>query len=81
MQKIKAMQWAGWYGATAIVGAYALVIFRVFGSESVPYQVLNLTGALGIIVVSAAKGVTQSVVLNVFWAVIAIVALIHLALA
>ena len=68
----------GWYGTVAIVGAYALVSFRVVSASGAPYQLLNLTGAIGIIIISALKGVRQSVVLNSFWALIAIIALAQL---
>jgi hypothetical protein len=66
---------AGWYGAAAIVLAYALVSFGVLSSEGVPFQVLNLTGAVGLVVISLAKKARQPAYLNMFWAVIALVAL------
>jgi len=68
----------GWYGMVAIVGAYALLSFNLIISESLVYQVLNLTGAFGIIYVSYRKKVFQSVFLNVFWAVIAFIAIINI---
>lgn len=71
---------AGWYGAIAIVSAYALVSFSVVKPDGLLFQLLNLTGALGIITISAAKNVTQSVVLNLFWAAIALIALINIVL-
>ncbi len=36
-----------WYGAVAIVGAYALNSFSVITFDSLSYQLLNLTGAIG----------------------------------
>lgn len=66
----------GWYGTVAILGAYALVSFGVTDADTLLYQVLNLTGALGIVVISFAKGATQPGVLNVIWSVIAVVAII-----
>lgn len=66
----------GWYGAVAIVGAYALISFNILEANDITYQLLNLTGALGIIYISLVKGVKQSVALNAFWAVIATAALI-----
>ena len=53
--------------------------FKIIGARGLPYQLLNLTGALGIIAISAIKGVRQSVVLNIFWALIAAIALVSLA--
>ena len=71
---------AGWYGAIAIVSAYALVSFGAIRPDGMLFQLLNLTGALGIITISAVKNVTQSVVLNLFWAAIASMALINIVL-
>ena len=71
-------EFVGWYGTTAIVLAYILVSFDVIASSSYIFQLLNLTGASGIIIISAIKGVGQSVILNIFWAIIATAALIQL---
>ncbi len=65
----------GWYGAFAIVLAYALVSFNVIPSKGWIFQLLNLTGAIGLIIISTIKGVKQTLVLNVFWALIAIIAI------
>jgi hypothetical protein len=70
----------GWYGTAAIISAYALVSFNIIYADSVVYQLLNLTGAVGIIVISVIKGLRQTVVLNVFWLIIAIVALARILL-
>jgi hypothetical protein len=69
---------AGWYGMIAIVSAYALVSFNILTANSIVFQLLNLTGSLGIIWISIVKGVNQSIVLNAFWALIAIVALVNI---
>lgn len=69
------MEIVGWYGAFAILLAYALVSFKMIEADSAIYQLLNLTGAIGIIIVSVIGRVYQPAVLNAFWAVIAIVAL------
>lgn len=68
----------GWYGTIAIIGAYFLVSFRLLNAESAAYQLMNITGAIGIIVISLSRGVYQSVVLNVVWLLIAFVALIKI---
>ena len=65
----------GWYGVVAIVGAYGLVSFDYVAADSLTYQLLNATGALGIMVVSWYKRNYQPVVLNVVWLLIAAVAL------
>lgn len=68
----------GWYGAVAIILAYALVSFSVLQPTSFIYQLLNGTGAIGIVIVSFSKKAYQPGVLNVIWAVIAFVAIIKL---
>ncbi len=66
----------GWYGAGAILIAYALNSFGVLRSDGLAFQVLNLTGAVGISVISLTKKAYQPAVLNIVWAVVAIVAVI-----
>ncbi|MEK7623899.1 MAG: hypothetical protein AAB408_04520 [Patescibacteria group bacterium] len=68
----------GWYGTVAILLAYALVSFHLISAESVWYQLLNFTGALGIVAVSWPKQAYQPAVLNIIWAVIALIALVRL---
>ena len=65
----------GWYGMAAIVGAYALVSFSVIDAGSLLFQLLNVTGAVGILVVSWRKKVYQSVLLQLVWASIGLIAL------
>lgn len=66
---------AGWYGMVAIVLAYALVSFSVLGATNIWYQILNGTGAIGIVIVSFNKKAYQPGVLNLIWTAIAIVAI------
>lgn len=68
----------GWYGAFAIVLAYALVSNSYISSTGYIFQLLNLTGAFGIIWISYRKKVYQSVALNIIWAIIATVAIIKI---
>lgn len=68
----------GWYGAVAIVGAYALVSLSVIQSNGVLYQLLNFTGAIGIVAVSLTKKAYQPATLNIIWTVIAAIALLKL---
>ena len=68
----------GWYGTIAIVLAYGLLSFGVFNPTSLIYQILNGTGAIGIVYISFKKKVYQSVTLNLIWTVIAIIAIIKI---
>jgi hypothetical protein len=71
---------AGWYGTIAIIGAYALISFKIVESGSAVYQLLNFTGAIGVIMMGIIKNVPQSVALNTFWAAIALIALVGIVL-
>lgn len=75
-----AAEMAGWYGIAAIVGAYFLVSFKIIDADSFVFQLLNLSGAIGVIWISLVKRLTQTVVLNVVWAVVALVALTQMLL-
>jgi hypothetical protein len=68
----------GWYGTIAIVLAYALISFSILQSTDIIYQLLNGTGALGIILVSFYKKAYQPGVLNIVWAIIAIIAIANI---
>jgi hypothetical protein len=70
----------GWYGMAALVAAYALVSFSALIPTSIWYQLLNGTGALGIVVVSFYKRAYQPAALNVIWTLIAVAAIIKLIL-
>ena len=65
----------GWYGSIAVMSAYFLVSFYPSFAKNFWFQLLNLTGALGIMWISNKKKVNQSVVLNVIWAMIALVSI------
>lgn len=68
----------GWYGVLAILAAYILVTNDILSAKSLPYQLLNLTGAVGIAVVAASRKDKQPVVLNIIWAIIAAVAIVQI---
>lgn len=79
MKKIL-IETAGWYGTVAILLAYALVSFSVLAPTDIWYQVLNGTGAIGIVAVSLYKKAYQPGVLNIIWAIIAVVAITQILL-
>jgi len=76
--KNKITEILGWYGVVAIVGAYALLSFNIIDSESLWYQSLNLTGAIGIVIDAIDDKNTQPAVLNIIWAVIALIAIVKI---
>ena len=72
------METFGWYGAAAILGAYALVSFSFITANGLIFQLLNLTGALGLMAIAYHKKVYQSVVLNIVWSIIGIIAILNI---
>jgi hypothetical protein len=78
--KHKAENYLGWYGVLAILLAYLLLSLNVIEAKSFAYQLLNLTGALGIIIEAMSKKDIQPAVLNVIWVLIAAAAILRLAI-
>lgn len=78
MKKQRAIiQWMGWYGVIAILGAYALVNFGILKPSDGIYQTLNITGALAMIIEALDRKDWQPAALNVAWALIALFGLIQ----
>lgn len=73
-------EFCGWYGMIALIVAYFLVSFGIIDGEGLIFQLMNLTGGVGLLIVAASKGVLQSVILNFFWAAIGVIAIIRLVL-
>ena len=71
---------AGWYGTAAILGAYALASFGVLATGDRSFQLLNLTGALGVAWLCWRKRTWQAFWLEAIWAAIAVVALLRSAI-
>lgn len=74
----KYSEYFGWYGVIAILLAYICVSFSVIQPTSLTYQILNGTGAIGIVVVSLYKKAYQPAILNMFWAIIAIIVILKI---
>jgi hypothetical protein len=78
MKSGKFAEICGWYGMVALIVAYFLVSFGIIDGQGLVFQLINLTGGVGLLVVAASKGVTQSVILNFFWAIIGLAAIMRL---
>jgi hypothetical protein len=68
----------GWYGVVALLLAYALVSFNVLAANSFSYQILNITGALGITFEAFYKKDNPAAYLNLAWVIIGVVVVISL---
>ncbi|KKQ53378.1 hypothetical protein A2865_03725 [Candidatus Woesebacteria bacterium RIFCSPHIGHO2_01_FULL_39_17] len=66
----------GWIGTFAILLAYYLVSTKKLSADNRRYQILNVVGAIGIIINSGVHGVIPSVGLNTAWLLIGLYGLI-----
>lgn len=64
-----------WLGAVAIVFAYFALTMDLLGENSWGYAVLNLTGAVAVLIGAYYKQDYQPVFLNIVWALIALYSL------
>jgi hypothetical protein len=76
----KIIEGLSWYGVIAILGAYALITFSVLDSTNIWYQILNGSGAIFIAIDAFHQKDYQPGVLNIIWAVIAIIAIFRIVL-
>ena len=68
----------GWVGTVFILLAYLLLSFNLILSNSLVYQLMNLFGALGIVVDTYYKKDKPPEVLNIIWAIIALIAILRI---
>ena len=73
--KRKVIDVFGWAGVLAILAGYCLVSFEVLSAKSAGYQLLNVIGALLIVIEAGYKKDLQPAALNFIWLIVAAVAL------
>lgn len=66
----------GWVGSVEVVAAYGLNSYQKIKSDSLTFQLLNLTGSAFLIVNSLYKEAYPFTFINSVWAVIALAAII-----
>lgn len=62
----------GWYGMVAILIAFALITYNVLTTQSALWQILNLTGSIGIAVNALSRRAMPEVWLNIIFSLVAI---------
>lgn len=67
---------SGWIGTILILAAYFLVSSRKIKPTSPVYQLLNLFGALGVLLNTFANKAWPAVSLQIAWSLIALVSLV-----
>ena len=65
----------GWVGSVAVIVAYGLNSMQKLKSNSLAFQVLNLSGAILLLINSVFKEAYPFTFINTVWAIIAIVAI------
>jgi len=68
----------GWVGSFMLLGGYALLSFGIVDSTSLLYHGMLLVGGAGLAVVTYRHRAFQSVTVNVFFTVLAIIAIVRL---
>lgn len=68
----------GWIGAALLLFGYGMVSSSRMSGDGLPYQLLNLVGAVTLMVNSAYNAAWPSAGLNLVWAAIGIATVIRL---
>ncbi len=68
----KLVDFLGWYGMVAILIAYALLTYGYLTTQSVVWQVMNLTGSVGLAVNALSRKAFPEVWLNLIFALVAL---------
>ncbi len=66
----------GWVGSLAVISAYGLNSYQKIKSDSITFQLLNLTGAIFLIINSVYKEAYPFTFINTVWLIIAIAAIV-----
>ena len=67
----------GWIGFILIIGAYLFVTLKLLDVSSTTYHLMNLSGALCMVVNAKHKEAKPLFWLNVVWSLIAVIGLIQ----
>lgn len=70
----------GWIGMILILVAYFLISFDIVTVHNIWFQLLNIIGSFGLVLVAFGRRDWQPMVLNIIWIFIAIIAMIRIAL-
>jgi hypothetical protein len=68
----------GWVGSVEVILAYGLNSYQKIKSDSLWYQLLNLTGGIFLIINTVYYGSYPSTAINLVWVVIASIAIVSL---
>ncbi len=80
MSRHSLVEGLGWLGSFLVILAYALSSLGYLETETWVYQLMNLVGALGVGLITFLRKAYQGFVLNLVWAIVAVIGLIRLTL-
>lgn len=78
LNKDKHIELIGWLGFILIVSAYLLITIKLLEVSAAPYHLMNLIGALCMVVNARHKGAQPLFWLNIVWSLVAVTGLIQL---
>lgn len=67
----------GWIGATMMIVAYSLMSFNIISSNGYLYILLNIFGAVGMIIFGVVRKAYPSVATNTIWLAVAFISIIN----
>ena len=67
----------GWIGATMMIVAYSLMSFNIISSNGYLYILLNIFGAVGMIIFGVIRKAHPSVATNTIWLAVAFISIIN----
>ena len=68
----------GWIGAGSLLTGFALVSFGAIAPDQLVYQLFNLVGAGGLLVVGPQHKTYQFVLINSVWLAVALVSIVRI---
>ncbi|OYX53808.1 hypothetical protein B7Y92_01815 [Candidatus Saccharibacteria bacterium 32-50-13] len=76
MNKKVIIESIGWGGVILILGAFMLNTFGLMDVKNIWYSIMNVFGAIGVVVSSIPKRNWQPVVINGVWFLVAVIGII-----
>jgi len=67
----------GWIGSVEVIAAYGLNSYQKIKSDSLVFQLLNLSGGIFLIINTIYYSAYPSAFINVVWVIIALVAIVQ----
>ncbi len=77
MKRRSITELVGWYGFAAILGAYAASNLGWLAFGGLAYQLLNLTGAIALLIDAWSDRNWQVIALNTVWVIVAVTAILR----